>query len=160
MKPKWFFVLKSILNVLFISIVFLIVVYFVSFISLVLRERLALGFHPGMIGWGKFLFAMPWLIVMLALVMLLVLEVLVRKYAFVYRRPVAYTVFFSVLAIVFITLLLPKIDRKERLPRFGEDPRIPVFGPMHKFYRNDFKEKEFKKFRIERLPPPYFEINR
>lgn len=155
MKPRWFFVLKSILNILFILIVFLIMLYFISFISLVVRERLALGFHPAMIGWGKFIFGIPWLIVSLSFILLIVLEVLVRKYSFVYRRPIAYTLFFSIFFIVLITLLLPKIDKEERLPRLGEDPRIPVFGPMHKFYRNDFNEREFKKFRIERLPPNF-----
>lgn len=155
MKPRWFFVLKSILNVLFILIVFLIVIYFSSFISFVMRERLALGFHPNMIGWSKFLFGIPWLIVILAFISLAVLEVLVRKYSFVYRRPLAYTVFLTIFIMILITFMLPKIDKKERFPRLGEDPRIPVFGPMHKFYRNDFNEREFKKFRIERLPPNF-----
>lgn len=158
MKPKWFFILKSILNISFIMIVFLVVLYFSSFLSFVMRERLALGFHPHMVGWVKFLFGVPWLIVLLALIALLVLEILVRKYSFVYRRPLAYTVFFSIFIMIIITMILPKIDKRERLPRLGEDPRIPVFGPMHKFYRNDFNEREFKKFKIERLPPR-FEIN-
>lgn len=150
MKPKWFFVLKFILKTVFILVIFLIIIYFLSFVSLVIRERLALGFNPHMIGWMKFLFAVPWLIVFLSCVLVIVLEILVRKYAFVYRRPVAYTLFFSVFLIVLITLMLPKIDKRERLPRFGEDSRVPVFGPMHRFYRKDFKEREFEKFRIQR----------
>ncbi len=142
MKPRWYFVLKSILKILFIVVSFLIVLYFASFMVLVSREKLAFAGNPGsFLAWSKFIFSLPWLIFMFALGMLVVLEILVRKYSFVYKKPIAYTLFIFIFLVVLFSFVMSKIDRQSRIPRWGEDPRVPVFGPMHRYYRGDVKAR-------------------
>jgi len=146
MKPKWYFVLKSILKVLLIIVSFLIVLYFSSFIILVLKENLALRGNPGsFLAWSQFIFSLPWLILLFSLGMLFVLEILVRKYSFVYQKPIAYTLFGLVFLIVVMSFVMHKIDRQSRIPRFGEDRNIPVFGPMHRYYRGELKSRPVRK---------------
>lgn len=138
MKPKWYFVLKSILNVLFIVVGFLVVLYFSSFIVLVFKEKLAFGGPPvSFSAWSKFIFSLPWLIFLFSLGMLLVLEILVRKYSFVYQKPIAYTLFTLIFLIVLMSFVMHKLDRQGRVPRFGEDRNIIIFTPIHRYYRGD-----------------------
>ena len=159
MKPRWFFIMQSILKILFIVLSFLIIVYFISFVIFLLKESLTLGRHPALLGWGRFLIGLPWLIILFGFIMLGLLEFLVRKYSFVYKRPIAYSLFFSIFIILILSLIVLKIDKKNRIPKFGEEGNVPVFTPMHKYYRKelkDFREKDdFRKFndskRIERI---------
>lgn len=145
MKPRWYFVLKSILKILFFIVGFLIVLYFSSFLVLVFKEKVAFGGYPGsFLAWSKFIFSLPWLIFLFSLGMLLVLEILVRKYSFVYKKPIAYTLFVLVFFVVLFSFVMAKIDRQNRIPRWGEDPRVPVFGPMHRYYRGDIQKIDFK----------------
>lgn len=140
MKPRWFFVLKSILKILFIVVLFLILVYFISFANFIVNERIVLNGGPEYGGWAKFLFGIPWLIIFLSFVMLFLLEVLVRKYSFVYRRPLVYSLFFIVFLIFIMGFMLIKLDKRKNVPRFGEDKNIPLFTPMHKYYRKEYKD--------------------
>ncbi len=150
MKPRWFFVLKSTLKILFITLLFLILIYFVSFAHFLVNERITMGgFNPAMLGWGKFIFGIPWLIIFISFIMLILLEVLVRKYSFVYRRPLVYSLFFMVFLIFITTLIVVKLDKKKNIPRFGEDKNIPVFTPMHKYYRKEFRDFPPKKEKIK-----------
>jgi glucan phosphoethanolaminetransferase (alkaline phosphatase superfamily) len=140
MKPRWYFVLKSILKVMLIIVSFLIVLYFSSFIVLVFKEKLALVGDPdSFVAWGRFIFSLPWLIFLFSLGMLVILEILVRKYSFVYQRPIAYTLFALVFLVVLMSFVMHKIDRQSRVPRFGEDKEIIIFTPMHKYYRGDMR---------------------
>ena len=146
MKPKWYFILRSILRIVVILIIFLIIIYFVSFFSLVLSERetlRALDLRPK--GIREFLFAIPWLIVFLSLIMLAVLEFLVNKFSFVYKRPLVYSLFAIICFVLLTGFALSKIDRQYMFARFGEKPEVPIFGPMHKFYRGELDKRPFNK---------------
>src|SRR3989344_3614541 len=94
MRPRWHFVLRAMLYALGVLIAALALVYLASFIMFVLRET-GLLFVPsfGFRGVGVFLFSLPWFLILLSLVFVFVLEVLVRRYAFAYRKPLLYSVF-------------------------------------------------------------------
>lgn len=145
MKPKSYFVLRSILQGLSILIVFIAILYLASFVSLIMKEKDVLSFKPHEL--RSFLLGIPWMIVFLSLILLIVLEVLTRKFAFVYKKPIAYSLFATIVLVLVIGLILNKIDREFRFARFGEDPRAPILGPMHKYYRGEFDNRPFvKKF--------------
>lgn len=135
MRPRWHFVLKTILAVIGGVILVLTLLYLVSFILFVLRRSGAF-FAPsfGWHGWYAFLLSLPWLLIILVMFFLFILEVLVRRYAFAYRRPLLYsvaTVVFFVFAggyIVAVTSFQP------RMSAFIEKRKMPIAGPMYREY--------------------------
>lgn len=144
MKPKWFFVLKSILRISAIFVVFLTTIYFISFIGLIVQEKALFDlFHLGPKGMKEFLFAIPWLIVLFSLFLLFLLEVLASKFSFVYGKPIFYSLLLLIVCVLLIGFVLYKIDKQFHFARFGEKPNAPVFGPMHKYYRGDYEKRPF-----------------
>lgn len=139
MKPKWHFVLRAVLRVLAILILFFILVYLLNFIGLVTHEKEfnILDLSPR--GMHAFMTAIPWVIVLLSMFLLLVFYILVKKYAFVYRKPLLYGFFGLVLVVVFAGLVVHIVDAKFRFARFGEGERVPVLGPMHRYYRGEMR---------------------
>ncbi len=99
MRPRWHFVLLSALAALGAFIVFLTLLYVVSLAFFFLRESGAyFATSFGMRGWFVLLRSVPWLLMLFLVLFIGVLELLVRRFAFVYRRPLL----FSVAGIVFL----------------------------------------------------------
>jgi hypothetical protein len=102
MRPKWHFVLKSALFILGVFIVLFLLLYFVSFTAFSVHQT-GLDFAPGFgsRGWFDFIRYFPWFLVLLCIVFLGILEVLVRKFSFAYKKPLLY----SALAIIALATL-------------------------------------------------------
>lgn len=100
MKPRWHFVLRAVLLLSGVLLAVLALLYLVSFVIFVLHETGA-WFVPsfGLHGLAEFLVSVPWLIVLVAIIFLVILEILVRRYAFAYRKPLLITIL-GVLAVV------------------------------------------------------------
>jgi len=102
MRPKRYFILRAVLIGLITCLVALFALYLVSFIFFSLRAS-GVWFLPGF-GFqaiGVFFSSLPWLLILTALILIIVLEILVKRFAFAYRRPILY----SILAIIILTLL-------------------------------------------------------
>ncbi len=156
MKPRWYFMLKIVLNILLVSVVFFATVYLLSFIGLVLHEKDLFNlFDLSPRGMKMLMTSIPWIIVMLSITLVMVLYVLVKDHAFVYKKPLAYILFGLISLVVLIGFVVHMFDVNFRLARIGEDRRPPVIGPMHKYYRGEIKEKKkIEKFdrRMEKMP--------
>lgn len=102
MRPKWHFVLYGVFWAVGMILAFLTLLYLASFIIFVLRET-GTWFVPGfgLRGLGIFFLALPWLLLLVAIIFLVLLEILIRRYSFAYGRPLLY----SVLAIIFFVVL-------------------------------------------------------
>lgn len=102
MRPRWHFVLLSVLSVTGVIVVFLSLLYATSLVLFLLRDS-GVWFAPsfGMRGWFDLLRTVPWLLVLFVLGFIFVLELLVRRYAFVYKKPLL-TSALSILALVFV----------------------------------------------------------
>jgi len=100
MRPRWHFVLRATLLALGVVLCALAVLYLGSFIAFTLRQTGVL-FAPGfgLHGWFIFFRSLPWLLIGVAVLFLVVLEILVRRYAFAYREPLVY-VTLGIVAIV------------------------------------------------------------
>lgn len=100
MRPRWHFVLKSFLAVVGFLIVVTTLIYMISLGAFFLRQSGVL-FAPqfGIRGVRIFFVSLPWFLIVFSLVFIVVLEILVRKYSFGYRRPLLYTLV-AVLCIV------------------------------------------------------------
>jgi hypothetical protein len=102
MRPRWRYVLSSVLAALGGIILLLTLLYIVSFGIFTLRQTGAL-FVPvfGMQGVFAFFGAIPVVLIVLLVLFLIILEILVRRYAFAYRRPLLVSVA-AILIIIFI----------------------------------------------------------
>ena len=92
MKPHWHFVLKSLLLLLGVIVISLLVVYILSFILFFLRQS-GIGFVPlyGFRGVIIFVMNSPWLLIASVGALVVVLQLLVKKYSFSFRQPLLYS---------------------------------------------------------------------
>lgn len=139
MKSRGFFLLRTILGILGVSILSLCLVFLVSFILFGLRKSgvaLAPGFGPQ--GFILFAMSLPWMLILITVAFLAVLEILIRKYSFVYKKPILYSLIGIFGITTLITLLLPSfalhnsVFRAYRPERGDEGIDMPAVG---KFYR-------------------------
>ncbi len=93
MRPRWHFVLHGILLIVGTILAAAIVIYLASFAVFNLHNTGA-WFVPGFgfRGLRVFVMSLPWLIILLSLVFIALLEILVNKYSFAYRKPLLYSV--------------------------------------------------------------------
>lgn len=134
MRPKIYFVLRVVLMVLGVITVALFALFLISFISFALGIS-GVWSMPGfgLRGLGAFFVSMPWLLILMALLLILVLEILVKHFAFAYRRPIIYSVL-AILLIVFLgSFIINRTQFHPDLFQRAQEGRLPVAG---EFYRD------------------------
>ncbi len=152
MRPRWHFAVRAALLASGIVLFSLALLYLASFIVFILHQTglwRAPGF--GLRGLRVFLFSLPWLLLAVALIFLVILEFLVRRYAFAYGRPLFYSVIAIVLLVLAGALAVAQTSFHRGLFRQAEENRLPWVGPLYRAYN-------FDKFNIEdgRLVPRPF----
>jgi hypothetical protein len=91
MRPKWYFVLQAILSIAVAVVLFLFLVFFVSLIVFALQASGAWFARDfGLPGWYLFFQSLPLILVLLLLLFAIAMITFVRRYAFVYHRPLFY----------------------------------------------------------------------
>lgn len=157
MKPRWHFVLLALLRAITAFVVFISVVYLISFTTLIMREHeLFKIFEVSPRSVHGFMLGVPWVLVLLSLALLIVLEVLTRKFEFVYKRPMVYSLFALIALVLGAGLVVYRIDREFRFARFGEKPDMPILGPVHKYYRGEFEDRPYVRGMHKRPLPSEF----
>lgn len=150
MRPRWHFVLKTILAILGVTMVSLVLVYLTSLIIFGLRES-GIIFAPGFGFRGILIFArsLPWILIVLVGILLIVLELLVKKYSFAYRRPIVISAF-GMLAVVCVTgWVLTRTTLHGAIMERAERFNIPVVGPAYRGIREPkFKDAEVGKIMV------------
>lgn len=134
MKPRWHFVLKTIFYVVGVVLVCASLLFLTSLIFFALRINgawFAPGFGAG--GWFVFFRSLPWVLIVFSLLFIFLLEVLVKKYAFAYKKPLLYSVL-GITALAFVGgwlgmwLHRPVMD-------FARQNKIPYAGEFYKGMR-------------------------
>ena len=133
MKPKWYFSIRAILGVIMLCLLFFFMIYILSLIDLILDDQYKL--HLNNLGIVETFFALPWLLVLIGVMMLVIFDGLIKKYSFSYRNPFLYTFLVVLVLLLIISSIIKSVDEETRFSRFGEDPKVPVFGPIHRYYR-------------------------
>jgi hypothetical protein len=102
MRPKFYFVLKTVLLAVGFFAAGTLVLFLISFISFHLRAS-GIWYLPGfgLHGWGIYFRLMPWFLILAGLILILILEILAKRFSFVWRRPIIY----SLLAIILIAVI-------------------------------------------------------
>ena len=140
MRPRARFVLKSVLIILGIFLIFFFTLYLISFIFFALRASgvwYLSGF--GFYGFRASLVLLPWLLILIATVLLIILEILVKHFSFVYHRPILYSILGVVIFALLGSFIIDKAQFHSCLFQKAQEERLPVMG---KFYRDLGIEKD------------------
>lgn len=135
MKPRWHFLLRSLLMVLGGLFFVLLLMYIVSFIVFIVRFSGA-AFVPGFGGAGliALLLAIPWLLVLLALLFVVVLEVLVQRFSVTRQTPLLYSIL-GVVVISFIgSYILLQTPLHSAIQTLATERQAPLVGPLYRTY--------------------------
>lgn len=136
MRPRWHFVLKAALIASGAILVGLTALYVVSLALFVLRETGVL-FVPGFgfRGVVSFILAAPWLLLFITVPFIVILELLVRRYPFAYRKPVLLTT----LGVAALTLagsyaFEEVTEMHEQFSGYAEEGELPLVGGLYQRY--------------------------
>jgi hypothetical protein len=137
MRPKWHFAVKTVVLYTSTIVMSLLAVLILSF-SLFVVERSGLWFAPGFgpQGWLVFIRELPWLFIILAILLLVLTQLIVRRFSFSYSRPAIYSA--ATLAVIVIGggSLLAQTTLHHILLDYTTRPSspIPVAGPLYQAY--------------------------
>jgi hypothetical protein len=134
MKPRISFVLKMALLALGAFFLFFFIIYLVSFIIFSLRTSGVLflprfGFH----GLGILFGSLPWVLVLIVAILIVALEIFSKRFTFIYRRPIIYSLLIIIVLALAIGFLIERTPFHSSLFLSARDRHLPVMGP---FYRN------------------------
>jgi len=142
MRPQYYFVLKTALVILSIFFVALFVLYLVSLIAFILRAS-GIWFLPGLgfSGMKVFLTSLPWVLILIAVASIVVLEMFAKRFTFVYRRPIFYSIFIIIIFVILGSFIIEKTRFHSDLFWKAKENSLPVAGKLYRdFDVNKFKE--------------------
>lgn len=133
-RAKQYFVWKNIFSISLGVIFSLLIFFFASLIFFFISHNNLLLFGRfGVRGWQSLFLAFPWWLLFLALVLILLLEVIFKKYQIIYRRPLVYSLgIFLVLTFV-CGSIIARTSWHDDLLEQARGRHLPVLGGM---YRN------------------------
>lgn len=158
MKPRWHFVLMTVLTGLGALMAGLLLIYIVSFVGYIVRLSGATTVSTfGSGGLVALLLSVPWLLIALALIFVVVLEILVQRFSFGYQKPLLY----SVLGVIILTSLgsyvVLKTPLHQSVLQLAHQGGVPVVGPLYRSY----EEKRLKDVTVgvvQRITSDQFEF--
>jgi hypothetical protein len=138
MKPRWRFILRTVFAIIGAVALVLAGIFLISFIIFITRYN-GVGYAPliGPRGWRMLFVSLPWVLILISVVFVFGLEMLIRRYAFAYRRPVIYSFFGLLILIVGGSVIITTTSFHRRV---AHSPRVQMMAPfVHTFY-SDFRE--------------------
>jgi len=134
MKPRIYFILRTVFWVSGVLLSFLFIIYLISFIVFSLRAS-GVWFLPrfGLPAAGIFLKSLPWLLIVLALISIAALEIFTKHFTFVYRRPILYSLLGIILIVLAVGLF---VGRTSFHPNLFWNMRDRPFSGVAPFYRD------------------------
>jgi len=115
MKPKWHFAARTVLFSVFLAGAIFLSLFLFSFIIFILRlNRFWELFGFGWPGVWVSSQVFPWVLVFLGLVLIIALELLVRRFGFVWKKPVIYSLVIVSLMVLFSGYAIDAIGWQEK----------------------------------------------
>lgn len=135
MRPKWYFILSAALIAAGLILATLALLYLASFILFILRQT-GIWFLPtfGLRGIGALLISFPWLLVLVGIVFVILLEALVRRYSFAWRKPLLYSLLGIIIFVTFASLIVSKTSLHEGLFKRARRGELPFAGSLYRGY--------------------------
>ncbi len=133
MKPRVYFIAKSILVIGFLILSFLFVLYFGSLIIFILRINDIFLFH----GMGfhvirSILLSFPWYLVILIFILITLIETIGKRFRFIYRKPFIVSLFTILVLVIVSSFLIEKSSLHYSFFRMAEEERLPLAGRMYR----------------------------
>lgn len=139
MRPRWQFVLQSILIAVGTILATVALLFFISLVLFSLRQSCAFCLPAfGVPGIRLFFATIPWALVFFSFLFLLILELFVKRYPIAYKKPIVY----SVLAVAFFGAVGGYAVAKTGIhPMFyratferGIPGKNPISGTLYRYY--------------------------
>ncbi len=137
-KPKFYFVLRTLLLVSGLVLAGLVLLYFISFVIFLLRAN-GLWQAPafGLRGWGILFASLPWFLLVVIGFFVLIMEILVKHFSFAYRRPILYSVFGIVAFVGLSGFVVAQTSLHQNLWEQAEaEEGLPLAGPLYNILRS------------------------
>lgn len=134
MRSRRYFVLRTILIGIGAVLLFFVILFVTTFIIFALQLNggfYAAGFGPG--GWVIFLGSLPWSLLLLSIALILILWILLRRYAVVYHQPFLYVLLLLVVVISLVYFFLSASAVHEGIFRYVSRNQIPVVTGVYEF---------------------------
>lgn len=134
MRSRGYFIARAVLAIIVAIVVLFLLLFVITFILFTLRENggfFAANFGPT--GWGIFLESLPWSIFLLSIALLLVLWLLLRRYAIVYHQPFLYTLLILIVMVSIAALFLLPGSLQGGIFHYVSQNRIPMVTGVYEF---------------------------
>lgn len=140
MKPRVWFIFKTVLLISGVLALALFIAYLISFAFFSLRLTGA-WFLPrfGPPGIRIFFSSLPWLLISIIVISILLLEIFAKKFSFVYRRPIIYSLLILIVIGVSLGFLIERTPLHRNLFERAREGNLPAIGPV---YRQGFPSIE------------------
>jgi len=133
MRPRWHFVFQAIIFVVLMVIILISLLYFFSFFFFATRTSglwHLIAFGPR--GFVALVNAFPWLLFGSILIFVIILEMLIRKFSFGWRRSFVYTFLGIILIASFASWLLAQSSFHNDFYRQAWNDGLPLVGPLYR----------------------------
>ena len=133
MRPKAYFIVKTILITGLLILAFLLALYFGSLTIFVLRINDILLFHG--IGFQvirNILLSFPWYLVLLVFGLVVLVEVIAKRFNFIYRKPLIVSLFIIITLVFLSSFIIEKSSLHYSFFRLAEQERLPLAGRMYR----------------------------
>jgi hypothetical protein len=133
MRPKFHFILKTLLVACGIFLATLLILFLVSFIGFHLRAS-GIWYFPtfGWRGFAVYVGLLPWFLIILSIILILLLEVLTKHFSFVWRRPIFYSLLVIILIAVIGGFLIERTSFHPNLFLRARQGNLPLMGPIYR----------------------------
>jgi hypothetical protein len=134
MRSHAYFATRAVFVILAAILLFLLIVFVATFIVFALQQNggfYATNFGPA--GWEIFLFSLPWSFLLLSIALILILWLLLRRYALIYHQPFIYTLLILIVVIALTCFFLSAASIHGGIYRYISKNPIPVVTGVYEF---------------------------
>lgn len=135
MRPRSYFVVRSILLIIGSGLLALTLVYLTSFVFFVMRVSgvwFVPAFGPSAV--GVFFKSLPWVLIIIAIVFVIILEWLVKRYALAWRKPLLYSTFGIIGFVLVSGFIVAQTSLHRGAFEYAENDKLPLIGPLYRGY--------------------------
>jgi len=133
MRPKAYFVAKTILIAGLLTLAFLLALYFSSLIIFVLRMNDILLFHGmGFQAIRSIVVSFPWYLVLLVIGLVVLVEAVAKRFNFIYRKPLIISLLIILILVFLSSLLIEKSSLHHSFFKLAEQERLPLAGRIYR----------------------------
>lgn len=133
MRPRSYFIARTTLLIIGAVLLALLLIYLVSFIFFMLRVT-GVWFVPafGAAGIMPFVLALPWLLILVAIIFIITLEWVFKRYSLAWRKPLLYSAVGIVILVLVSGFAVAQTSLHKGAYKKAEEHRLPLIGPMYR----------------------------